>query len=186
MTFTGSVTIQNLEVFPVNVAVKAYGGNTVNALLNPRASKTFSANALGVPGDGGGVVAQAAWTSDAIDQMTALNMCPLVTQTTSVDLTRGTGATDSFSASGSNVTVTKIKQGNNTFTAGTDYSVSVSGSTVTITWIQGGSAPNAQDTYTVTYTSDVPDCGDAEHRGRGEARGADRRLSGDQRQPDDG
>ena len=92
--------------------------------------------------------------------MTDLNMCPLVTQTTSVDLTRGTGATDSFSASGSNVTVTKIKRGNNTFTAGTDYSVSVSGGTgYDRLDSERVLRPNAQDTYTVTYTSDAPDCG---------------------------
>jgi hypothetical protein len=76
MNFTGSVVIQNLEVFPINVHLQSAGGGT-DALLNPRASKTFSAAALKVPtgSSAQGVIATASYPQSSIDQMLSLNVC---------------------------------------------------------------------------------------------------------------
>ena len=68
MTFTGSVTVQNLEVFPISVNLYSASGSSLagNVLLNPRASKSWSAGDLGVADGGGGVIATASWSGDAI------------------------------------------------------------------------------------------------------------------------
>jgi hypothetical protein len=167
MKFTGAVDIQNLEVFPINVTLMDASGATLAGpfLLNPRASKTWGAAALGVKAGGGGVIAVASYPQSSIDEMLALGMCKLSSTPYDQTVTRGSDltTTDTFSPdvpiavdnTGAPI-IDSITQGGTTYVEGTDFTAVVnSDGTVTITWIGAKPAPNTQ--YVVEY--ETTDCG---------------------------
>src|SRR5690606_24554582 len=76
---TGSITVQNLEPFAVDVEVYDAAGNELTSItLNPRASQTWTAAQLGLPAydpeegkPGGGGVVVAAWWANPADLINA-------------------------------------------------------------------------------------------------------------------
>src|SRR5690606_11596189 len=59
---TGSITVQNVEPFAVDVTVSDAAGNELTSItLNPRASQTWTADQLGIAEPGAGVRATAVW-----------------------------------------------------------------------------------------------------------------------------
>lgn len=153
MKFDGQVVVQNLEVFPIDVTVADASGKALasNVLLNPRASKTWSASGLGVAAGGGGVIAHAVWDGSAIDNMVSLGMCA----SQDVPLTRGTDAGGTDQATSDFPRIDAVG-GITGYHSGTDYNVSVSGSKVFVDWSPKGNEPAAGVGYTIT----VYYCGD--------------------------
>jgi hypothetical protein len=158
--FNGAVTIQNQGNLPVNVLLTDLsGGNTKTFKLNERASKTYSAAALGVPDGGGGVSAVAAWPSGSIATLLTLGMC--VSTVTTV--TRGVSADgqDSFAnpyprADSVSVDGTSFSDGG-TYVRGQDYTVASDG-TITIDW--SPKAPKNEPAAGTTYLVTVFYCGE--------------------------
>src|SRR5690606_20047714 len=59
---TGSITIQNLEIFPVAVTITDADYNELTSItLNPRASQNWTADQLGIDAPGSGVIVSADW-----------------------------------------------------------------------------------------------------------------------------
>jgi hypothetical protein len=148
--FNGAVTIQNQNNVPINVAVTDAAYNGLKSFtLNPRASKTYSASALGVADGGSGVIATATWGPGAIDAMLSLSMCP----SQDLTFTRGTEAGGSDSQANPFPRADDVEVGNfsdaNTYSSTTDYSVTA-GSNIVVDWSKKGSEPAAGVTYTVT------------------------------------
>src|SRR5690606_25234216 len=130
---TGSVTIQNVEAFPLEVTVTAYAGNSTTITLNPRASQTFDADPLGIPaGPGSGVAASAGWATADREALYSVGICEDSDQET---VTRGTpkdtvDTTTTFQSFG--VDMVKVVQNGKTYVEGTDYNWSLSGGYVAI------------------------------------------------------
>lgn len=158
---SGAVAIQNLELFPVSVNVMDASWNVLagNVLLNPRASKTWTAAQLGVAAGGGGVIATASWTKSAIIDMLNLGMCQQDTQYTETVTKGAPNASDQLQHSPvytvSSVTYTDSNNVVHTYTAGTDYTVDLAAGK--INWSPAGAEPPTGAQYVVVYTT--ADCG---------------------------
>ncbi|HVX31161.1 MAG TPA: DUF4815 domain-containing protein, partial [Nitrolancea sp.] len=155
----GTVTIQNTENFRVIISFGQTASgidNSMSTTLEPHASKTFSADQLGIASPGAGVVVQSAW--DPAD-----NLPPFVCQETftSEQLVRGGTANTADQMAGStdddsSVTVTQTINGSTTsFDNGNDFVVKNHNS---IDWSPAGNEPVAGTTYTVRYSTGEGDC----------------------------
>jgi len=163
--FNGAVTIQNQDNLPINVKVTDAGGAALKSFtLNPRASKVYSASALGVADGGGGVIATASFTNDSVNAMLNTGMCVADTQYTETITKGAPNGTDTLAHhpvdKNSTVTVTQTTDANGvalgtpiTYTEGTDFKVNyVTGA---IDWSLAGAEPPTNAQYTVTYTTAV-------------------------------
>ena len=146
---SGTVTIQNLEVFPVNVAVKDAGGATLTSIrLNPRASQSWRADQLGIAAPGAGVVATATWAAADPQDLYEVGICAHGTTTTTRSgngSTVDTGIAVSFAPQ----RVTVVQDG---FTyPASAYTWSYSGGFLTIDWSPAGAEPGEGQEYTIHY-----------------------------------
>jgi hypothetical protein len=82
-TFSGQLTVQNMENWPVNVSIMSAGFSSYSGFgavrINPRASITLSASQLGVASGGEGVIATASWADPKM--MADLGVASLTTYT---------------------------------------------------------------------------------------------------------
>ncbi|HEX7101521.1 MAG TPA: DUF4815 domain-containing protein [Nitrolancea sp.] len=156
----GTVTIQNTEDYRVIISFGQTAGGVDTSqhstTLEAHASKTFSADQLGIASPGAGVVVQSAW--DPVDDLPD-SVCQ--DTITSENLTRGGTANTADQMSGSanpdsSVVVTQTVNGvTNTFSVNTDYLVKNHNS---IDWSPAGAEPIAGSNYTVTYSTGEGDC----------------------------
>ena len=89
----GSVTVQNVEILPVDVTLTDAAGQELTTItLNPRASQTWTADELGLDEPGSGVIASAEWTD--LNDLIGVDLCWDYTQ----QFTRGSqpGTADSM------------------------------------------------------------------------------------------
>jgi hypothetical protein len=155
----GTVTIQNLENYRVDISIlDESGGTTSTTTLEPNASKTMSADQLGVGSPGGAVAVQSAWDPAAADELFLDGVCDLTTQTDTI--TKGGADTaDAMSTSttdDTSVVVTQVINGNTvTYVNGTDFNVVNHNS---IDWSPAGAEPATGTTYTVSYTTATGTC----------------------------
>ena len=154
---TGSVTIQNLETYPIEVTVTAYDGDSETITLNPRASQTFSAADLGIPeGSGSGVVASAEWWDVDPDVLFQIGICERASD----------GAATLYRGSPENTVdgsvqldfppqMVTVVQNGFTYTEGTDYTwdwtynPSDSSFYLSINWSPDGAEPSVGSPYYV-------------------------------------
>src|SRR5690606_9519937 len=150
---TGSITIQNLEIFPVAVTITDADYNELTSItLNPRASQDWTADQLGIDAPGSGVIESADW-ADVQDLFDAgLIFCDVE----EVTGTRGTpeNTTDTITGVGAAPTFVEI-QG---YREGADFTWRYSGGTLFIHWNPPGAEPSAGTQYTVSVYScdDIP------------------------------
>ncbi|MDI3340536.1 MAG: hypothetical protein QJR03_08390 [Sphaerobacter sp.] len=159
---SGAITVQNLEVFAVDVVVRDAAGTKLAAMtLQPRAAQVWTAAQLqlplpdpasGRPG-GAGVVVEATWhdlaaVADSID-----NPCTLGTKSP----TRGTtGSFDSVDIGTLTVAqVTRVDWKGFVFPA-TSYTWHYATGTLVIDWSPRGPEPPAGEKYTITYVYGCP------------------------------
>jgi hypothetical protein len=161
----GTVTIQNTENYRVGISFGQTASGVNNKLattLEPHASKTFSADQLGIASPGAGVTVQSNWAAPNLPS----SICSFTT--TSEQVTRGSNTTfpnaDQLAGTtndDSSVVVTQTDSSTNpptttTFSNGTDYVVTNHNS---ITWNAAPPAsPAAGSTYTVTYQTATTSC----------------------------
>lgn len=166
----GTVTIQNTEDFRVGISFgqTASGVDTSQnyTTLEPHASKTFSADQLGIASPGAGVVVQSAWAVpdgffDPDPEDGSNGVCYF--DTTSEQVVRGDTANTADQLTGEtnydgSVEVSQTIDGNTTYFdqgVGFDYVVTNHNS---ITWLAGGDQPVAGSTYTVEYQTSDTNC----------------------------
>ena len=152
---TGSVTVQNLEPFAVDVTLTDADGNELTSItLNPRASQTWTADQLGIEAPGAGVIATADW-ADVQDLFDAgVIVCDVVDE---VSGTRGTPAntTDEIELDAEPTAVAIAG-----YRVGADFNWRYKNGTLYIDWSPSGAEPVAgENTYSVTlyYCGDVPE-----------------------------
>jgi len=150
---TGSVTVQNLEGFAVDVTLTDADGNELTSItLNPRASQTWTADQLGIDAPGAGVIATADW-ADVQDLFDAgVIVCDAVEETG----TRGTpeNTTDEITGLEAEPTTVAIAG----YRVGADFNWRYENGTLYIDWSPSGAEP-AAGAYSVTlyYCGDVPE-----------------------------
>jgi len=153
---TGSVTIQNVEAYPVDVTLTDAAGNELTSItLNPRASQTFEADDLGIEEPGSGVIASADWADlgELIDAQVCLEG--------TVDFTRGAeaGTVDSQALTDAPAAIdaVQVTQGGFTFPASSyNWQYNASTGELAIDWSPSGPEPAEGKTYTVTYVYECP------------------------------
>lgn len=163
----GTVTVQNLEDYRIDVAVGATASSSVTeTTIEPFASKTFSAASLGVAEPGGGVAVVAGWDFDTEeDQLEVDGVCGVTLDTgEEVAVVRGGTANtaDDFTDPDGRtiVSVDNVSIGGVDFIPGVDYATSVEadGSSANVSWAPAGAEPIAGAAYTVEYTVESYDC----------------------------
>jgi len=153
---TGSVTVQNLEVFTVDVTLYDADYNELTSItLNPRASQTFTADQLGIAAPGSGVIASADWAD--LDELIDAQVCLEGT----VDFTRGAeaGTVDSQALTDAPAAIdaVQVTQGGFTFPASSyNWQYNASTGELAIDWSPSGPEPAEGETYTVTYVYECP------------------------------
>jgi len=170
----GTITIQNVESFRVNIAfgqTAAGINNNLSTTLEAHASKTFTADQLGIASPGAGVAVQSSWNTSAPGTPQDLLNAGICSNTFTTDhLTRGalnptvvngpqsdnlTGTVLAGQEAGVVVTQT-IGNTTTTFANGTDYVVTNDNS---ITWLTtAANYPAAGSKYTVVYQSTTTAC----------------------------
>ena len=163
INMTGSITVQNIEDSQVNIQVWDASGTTqlnTTKTLNPRASITYSAAALGLLDGGEGVTVTAVWTSLA-DRL-ALGLCTTNNDTLTHVANNGTDTGTNGDAIGlpGTVVTTNDPTTGVPYVNGVDYTASINGSgNVVVNWSLNGHEPdvtNGPVQYTVQY---YQDCG---------------------------
>ncbi|MDI3340022.1 MAG: hypothetical protein QJR03_05775 [Sphaerobacter sp.] len=147
---TGSVTVQNLEGFPVDVTISDAAGNELASLtLNPRASQTFEADDLGLPEPGAGVIASARWDED-LDLLSITGLCEPRNYT--VGRGSGSGTVDTAGFFGwMRPYDVEVTQGGFAFFEGDDYTWDYNEDTgqLAIDWSPSGAEPSPGTDYEV-------------------------------------
>ena len=139
----GVITVQNLEDYAVDIEIRDASGDTVTtATLNAHASKTFSADLLGIDDESAGAVY-------------VVTQC---VDTDSVDVTKGPlDSADIVDVPGwdGDTGSIVVSQGETTYVQGTDYSVVVvDADTIQIDWATGNidaDEPAPGSIYEVEY-----------------------------------
>src|SRR5690606_19018821 len=150
---TGSITVQNVEIYPVDVTITDADGNELTSItLNPRASQTWTADQLGIAAPGSGVVAAAEWAN--VGDLILAEVVQCEDEQLTVD--RGTPAntTDEIELEEEPTTV-EIDG----YREGTDFNWRWENGTLYIDWSPDGAEPAAgQGAYSVTlyYCDDIP------------------------------
>ncbi|MCS7294392.1 MAG: DUF4815 domain-containing protein, partial [Dehalococcoidia bacterium] len=138
----GSMTIQNIEGFPITVDIyKADGTLITTSPFQPLASKTWSSAQLFGDKPGGGVYAVARSIRGPF----------------TVTVTRGgtPNGSDDIPVGACDVATVQVTQGGTTFRAGEDYTWVQTGTILTIDWGLAGALadePDAASQYSVTIT----------------------------------
>ncbi|MDI3340031.1 MAG: DUF4815 domain-containing protein [Sphaerobacter sp.] len=153
---TGAITVQNLEVFPVDVTVTDAAGRTLARLtLNPRAAQTWDASELGLPEPGAGVIASATWHD--LDDLAGAGLCAGGSTVVSRGSQRGTVDTATLPAPAPRtVDAVSVTQGGKVFAAGVDFTWEYRHGQLAIVWSPKGAEPNAGSSYTLTYRFACP------------------------------
>ena len=140
----GVITVQNIEEFPVVIDIRKPGSGSVitSAVLNARASKTFSADALDIAdGSGGGVYVTARFQS--LGAVIDAGLC----QQSTFTVIRGSDpdGVDTLDTGLPSVDRARVPG----YTLGTDYNVTIDNGTVDIDWGPAGDEPDEGESYTV-------------------------------------
>src|SRR5690606_18020223 len=149
---TGSVTVQNLEPFAVDVTLYDADYNELTDItLNPRASQTWTADQLGIAAPGSGVVAAAEWAN--VGDLILAEVVQCEDEQLTVD--RGTPAntTDEITGLAAEPTAVEIDG----YREGTDFNWRWENETLYIDWSPSGAEPAEDATYSVTlyYCDDI-------------------------------
>ena len=143
----GSVTIQNVEPYPVDVTITDASGNELTSItLNPRASQTWTAEKLGIAEPGSGVIAFAEWTS------LGESFC---TSNTATFIRQLGGTVDSQTISlppWETLDAVKVELNGFVFPASSyTWQFNPNTGTLSIDWSPDGPEPGEFAAYTVTY-----------------------------------
>src|SRR5690606_33019500 len=147
---TGSITVQSVEIYPVDVTVTDAAGNELTSItLNPRASQTWTADQLGIAEPGSGVVATAQWGTLDPEKLETAQICELVDE---VEAERGSpkDTGDALSSHAANYAdMVKVVQNGFAYAEGTDYLWNAIEDTLYVDWGPQGAEPAAGAEYTV-------------------------------------
>src|SRR5690606_6215845 len=135
---TGSVTVQNLEGFAVDVTLTDADGNELTSItLNPRASQTWTADQLGIEAPGAGVIATADWA----DVQDLFDAGVIVCDESTTEGTRGTpeNTTDEITGLTAKPTTVAIAG----YRVGADFNWRYENGTLYIDWRPSGAEPAA-------------------------------------------
>ena len=139
----GVITVQNLEDYAVDIEIRDASGDTVTtATLNAHASKTFSADLLGIDDESAGAVYV---VTDCVETDSTEVTKGAIDGADTVDVPGWDGDPGSI----------VVSQGDTTYVQGTDYSVVVvDADTIQINWLTGNPSadePAPGSVYTVEW-----------------------------------
>lgn len=152
----GSVTIQNLENFPIRIDFSNTAGGNIGTgqmtTLEPHASKSFSAANLGLPDGGAGVAVRASWYSDANGTVEPEDCRDREGLTETVERGDQADGQDALASQGIIRVDSVIDENGTVYDKDEDW-VYVNGA---ISWQPAGAEPSAGTSYDVTMT--ILDC----------------------------
>jgi len=139
----GSIVVQNLEPFAVDVTLTDADGNELTSItLNPRASQTWTADQLGIDEPGSGVIAFADW-NDIGTVIEFLGLCD-------ESPTQGTRGTPANTTDEITVAAEPTAVAIDGYREGTDFNWRWENGTLYIDWSPSGAEPAASKEYSVT------------------------------------